>query len=276
MAKIFDCFTFFNELDLLDLRLKELSPHVDHFVIVEATKTFQKKTKPLFFEKNKARFSKYNDKIIHIVVDKYPTFFTKWRVPRTWHYENSQREQILDGLKSAADNDIVVISDIDEIPAPQKLQEIQPGKINIFELYLCYFYFDYFAVTSNASEFPIPFKMWNGPVAVRKKDITTIKKTRELRGRVTADMNLIEKSGWHFSYLGGVDSVVEKLKAFSHKEFNTPEFLDKNKILKSIEAGQFFLEPNTKLKKIELESHKDLFPKTLVAEKNHYAQYFKK
>lgn len=95
---VYDCFPFFNELDLLELRLRELSPVVDKFVLVEATRTFQKKEKPLVFEENKNRFSSFLDKIEHIVVGKFPGFFYKFRVPNAWDYENFQRDQISIGL----------------------------------------------------------------------------------------------------------------------------------------------------------------------------------
>ena len=72
--KIYDCFTFFNELEILDLRLKELNNHVDYFVLVEATLTHTGKSKDLIFEKNKNKFSEYLDKIIHIKVDDFITY----------------------------------------------------------------------------------------------------------------------------------------------------------------------------------------------------------
>jgi len=76
--KIYDCFTFYNELDLLDLRLAELYNHVDHFVIVEATTTFQNNTNPLFLKDNWSRYSQYHDKIVHVVVDDMPMSADTW------------------------------------------------------------------------------------------------------------------------------------------------------------------------------------------------------
>ena len=66
---IFDCFTFFNELDILEIRLNEMAPMVDRFVLVEARKTFQGADKPLYFDQNKARFTPFLDKIEHVIVD---------------------------------------------------------------------------------------------------------------------------------------------------------------------------------------------------------------
>lgn len=275
MAKIFDCFTFFNELDLLELRLKELENHVDHFVLVEATKTFQKKPKPLYYSENKARFSPYHDKIIHVVVDTYPTFFTRFRIPRTWHFENSQREHIMVGLKSAHDDDIVIISDIDEIPDISKFHLMDHDKVNVFEQYLFYFYLNYFATSPDPTLSEAPFQMWNGPVALKKKNIKTIKKSRELRGQLSDNTKLLTKAGWHFSYIGGIDSVIQKLQSFSHKEYNTPYYLDKTNIQKSIDEGTFYLNPTTKLKKVDIATHPELFPKALLANLNSYAHLIK-
>jgi beta-1,4-mannosyl-glycoprotein beta-1,4-N-acetylglucosaminyltransferase len=77
-CRVFDGFTFFNELDLLELRLNELAGHVDFFVLVEAPMTFQGKPKPLFYAENQARFAAFRDKIIHLVIDDMPAGDDAW------------------------------------------------------------------------------------------------------------------------------------------------------------------------------------------------------
>ena len=92
--KIIDCFTFYNELDMLELRLNELNEVVDYFVLVECVKTHANNDKELYFENNKDRFSKFLDKIIHIIV--------KDNIPQTsnaWDIENYQRRGIDQGIK---------------------------------------------------------------------------------------------------------------------------------------------------------------------------------
>jgi beta-1,4-mannosyl-glycoprotein beta-1,4-N-acetylglucosaminyltransferase len=117
--KIYDCFLFFNELDLLEIRLNVLNDYVDYFVLVEATKTFSNKNKKLYYAENTERFSSFNHKIIHIVVDEHPEFKNKKdAVGDVWEYEVYQRNQIIKGLEKADDNDVVMISDVDEIPNP--------------------------------------------------------------------------------------------------------------------------------------------------------------
>ena len=75
---IYDCFTFFNELDLLEIRLNVLKDVVDKFVLVESVKTFTGRDKELFFEKNKDRFAAFADRIIHLVVREFPPSYCRW------------------------------------------------------------------------------------------------------------------------------------------------------------------------------------------------------
>ena len=94
--KIYDCFPFYNELDLLDLRLATLYDHVDHFVLVECTTTFQSQPKELYFENNKTRYAQYMDKIIHVVVDDAPGD------PDAWVNDIFQRNSIMRGVLASA------------------------------------------------------------------------------------------------------------------------------------------------------------------------------
>ena len=91
--KIYDCFPFYNELDLLDLRLAEHYDHVDYFVLVEANKTFQNNDKPFYYHDNKNRFSKWRDKIIHVRVMDMPDG------DNPWERETHQRNKILRGIE---------------------------------------------------------------------------------------------------------------------------------------------------------------------------------
>ena len=88
---IFDCFTFCNELDLLELRLETLSDVVDKFVLVEADRTFTGKSKPFFFAENKARFTNYLDRIIHVQVEDMP------QTNNPWDREHFQRKGLFVG-----------------------------------------------------------------------------------------------------------------------------------------------------------------------------------
>ena len=116
--KIYDCFTFLNEFDLLELRLRELYDYVDYFVLVEGDRTFQNNTKPLFYSEHNQRFDKWKDKIIYVPVTDMPEHTDPWG------RERHQRDAILRGLTAAADSDIIMIGDVDEIPRPAKVAPV--------------------------------------------------------------------------------------------------------------------------------------------------------
>jgi beta-1,4-mannosyl-glycoprotein beta-1,4-N-acetylglucosaminyltransferase len=123
-AEIYDCFTFFNELELLHLRLEELSEVVDHFVLVESPISYTGKSKPLYFQENVNQFDQFKDKIIHIILDQFPDL-TNNEEKNHWYRESSSRNAILSGLKGCQDDDIILISDLDEIPRASAIIEIK-------------------------------------------------------------------------------------------------------------------------------------------------------
>jgi len=260
---IYDGFAFFNELDLLEIRLNELDSVVDRFVLVEATRTFQKKEKPLYFELNKKRFEKFLPKIEHIIVDEYPNFFSKWRVPKTWDYDDHQKEQILRGLKNCQPEDIIIVSDVDEIPSAEKVRQFAkvPG-IKVFEQKLFYYYLNCFA-----RKYPEPIAMvgdympWYGTVMLNYKDIKTIKATRLNREHHVSmpGLTVVADGGWHFSYLGGVQKVIEKIEAYAHKEHNKAEYKDPKKIEEIIRQGGSLYNQQLETEFIKIDSSFPMF-----------------
>jgi beta-1,4-mannosyl-glycoprotein beta-1,4-N-acetylglucosaminyltransferase len=266
---IYDCFTFFNELELLEIRLHELAEVVDKFVLVEATRTFQKKPKPLYFEENKQRFALFLDKIIHIKVDKYPTFFSQLKPVKTWHYENSQREWILKALVNCKPDDQIIISDIDEIPKAEKVKEFsQKAGIKVFEQrYLCYF-LNYLCIYYHINP-PNPKMVvyaqsnqngigyWRGTVMLSYQDLTkkikTIKEARVQRSTETPDTLVVKEGGWHFSFLGGLEKIIEKLQAYSHTEFNNDYFRNKERIRRLIEKGEDIYENGNRYQAVAID-----------------------
>ena len=133
---IVDCFPFFNELDLLEIRLHKLAPVVDRFVLVEATETFTGKPKPLYVQENKERFAQFP--IEHVVIDRHPA-----DVVTPWQRENYPRHVLFDRLRAMAlsSSDIVLLSDLDEIPRAdcvsrclQTMRREVPGTVYVFLL----------------------------------------------------------------------------------------------------------------------------------------------
>jgi hypothetical protein len=163
---IYDCFQFFNELDLLEIRLEELYPVVDKFIICESTKTHSGKNKSLRYIENIARYKKYKDKIKYIVYDEFPEGATSWDL------ENNQRRCILKGLEEVNKYDIIMISDIDEIP---RRSFIESFKIDYFKNFnnvnspitLCTQLF-YDKLTYKVIE-PEEFHNWRGTVVINGK-----------------------------------------------------------------------------------------------------------
>lgn len=256
---IYDCFSFFNELDLLEIRLNELHSIVDKFVLVEATRTHQNKTKPLYFSDNKSRFKQFESKIIHVIVNEYPSFFTKFRKPSSWDIERHQRNQIIQGLKECKPDDIILVSDMDEIPDPTKISLFKDRMgLKVFRQKNYYYYVN--CVGKQEEE-----KWWYGTVMAHFRDFKKPQQLRKVSNKMHAEglkilenkayrnlksitepifkknISIIDQAGWHFSYLGGAEKIIEKLEAFAHSEFNKSEFKNKNSIQHLIESGKDIL-----------------------------------
>jgi beta-1,4-mannosyl-glycoprotein beta-1,4-N-acetylglucosaminyltransferase len=203
-AKVYDCFTFYNELDLLNIRLHELNDYVDYFVIVESKDTFSGLDKPLFFKDNKHLYGKFLNKIIHIVVEKTPHFKED-----AWQREYFQRNEIMRGLVHCEKEDVIIISDVDEIPKGRMINgifvQLESKKRQIIACE-CTFYRWFLNRKS-----PI---YWVGPAITRYKNL--IKRSpQNVRDQRTKYLT-IKNSAWHFSNMGGFKIYIDKMKAYSH------------------------------------------------------------
>ncbi|MBL0334187.1 MAG: hypothetical protein IPP73_02305 [Chitinophagaceae bacterium] len=215
---IYDCFIFNDELDLLELRLEFLGGRVDHFILVESARTLSGKPKPLHFKNNAHRFSKWKDQIIHLVAPDN-------NMP-AWEYEFFQRNYIREGLKNAAKEDIVFISDADEILNIPSILSLQPLQLPaVIELSARYYFMNlqtsdrfWVNIVANA-DFII-----HNDIGLRYQNYETLCPNRIS----TADI----LTGWHFSYLFGYDASLykEKIGSFSHQEYNTAYWLSENRI----------------------------------------------
>lgn len=209
MAKrIFDCFIFFKELDLLEIRLHELYDKVDFFILCEATRTFQDRLKPLVFRENRHRFARFLDKIIHVVVEDMP------EGGESWGREHFQRAAIRRGLVGLDAEDIVIVSDLDEI--------IRAGTIDILQSRSGYFMIDMPMYQFYLNTCAIP-EGWNKAFAYsfrlddRIGDFGMVRvQQEETFQKFVSESCKVEKGGWHFTYIGGAESVREKLSAYSH------------------------------------------------------------
>ena len=193
--KIFDCFLFFNELELLELRLMTLNKVVDYFVLVEADRTFTGNKKEFLFEKNKNKYKDYLDKIIHVKVENAPILDKSKNV---WAIEHFQRNCITRGLSEVKDEDKIIISDVDEIPDPEIVLQVKDtDKPIAFGQYLFYYYVNCFSG-----------RTWNGSIITPFKNMSI---PQTLRNLARKGISKIKYSGWHYSYMGGVDRIRSKL-----------------------------------------------------------------
>lgn len=232
--KIYDTFTFFNEIELLDIRLNILNDVVDYFVIVEANKTFQNKMKPLYYEKNSNSFSSFSHKIIHVVVDDMPDS------DDTRLMERYQRNAISRGLLKCKPNDQIILSDLDEIPNPHKVSNAAklPG-LKIFEQKLYYYYLNKESVELSYLPWSVMcnYSLLSTPQDIREK-LKAIQASLLGNKFDIGEAKLIKNGGWHFSYLGGVNAILNKIKAFADPEYGKAQYRDIERIRAAIKTGK--------------------------------------
>lgn len=215
-GKIYDCFTFFNELEVLKIRLEELYNDVDYFVVVEATKTFSGKPKPLYFAENSATFEKYRDKIIHIVVDDFPEVTGNVETDN-WAREKHQRNAIMRGLSHCSARDIIFISDVDELirhdvinQVKIHLQKVRTSNLkkNIVALDLTNY-----SVQLNRTA----TTRWTGPVKGTRYWVVAQLTPEKLRllHQFEPDLFTIQNAGWHFNTMGDFERALLKWQSCS-------------------------------------------------------------
>lgn len=217
---IVDGFTFFNELDILEIRLNELKDVVDRFILVEAEQTHSGLAKPLYFEQNKERFKNFN--ITHLVAPNIET-------TDAWVRERAQRDFIKNGWNDLDDNDIVIVSDLDEIPNKKSLHLIFPGfDVLSFDMDMFYYYFNNVETDHRWTEAKITTlarALSVSPCGMRY--ITSID---------ASQTKMAPETGWHFSFMGGVEKVIQKIESFAHQEYNNEDI--KSTAKEQVEQGK--------------------------------------
>ena len=234
--KVYDVFNFFNELEVLEIRLNILDPYVDYFVIVESPLTHSGQPKELFFQKNKDLFKKFEHKIIHYVITEPLQSFADAgnRLLRNdisdlereiltnalnsdsapeglAHFLRDfyEKESIKKALVGLSDNDFCYISDLDEIWNPEALIDYSTDDVYKFKQLAYYYYLN------NRSSEP-----WVGTTATKYKNIKNAC-VNDLKSIAKTRHTFVKNGGWHFTYQGGMERVQKKIESFSHQEFNT-------------------------------------------------------
>lgn len=220
---IWDCFMFNNELDMLECRLVELEGIADlRHVLVEADVDHQDHPKPLHYEENRDRFARWADRIVHVVATDLPSAS---EFPDPWAREHAQREWFRVALADADPDDVVLQSDVDEIPTVAAARNVKPRGFVAFEQRGHFW--------SLRWKYP---HTWQGTVAARLRDISSFGAMRDTRNITPVRL---PNAGWHLSWLpnGGVssaDAAVRKVGSYCH-----PEVTDR--ILNGLEDETFLV-----------------------------------
>ncbi len=258
---LIDTFIFFNEKELAELRIKYLTSIVDFFIVVEANITHQGKEKNWNFQElldgtlknysNKIQYHKINIDLKKIKNEE------SWIIDGVkgddaWRVENFQRNFIKEACSKFADENIMILSDVDEIPSREKLDFILNCNFKkiapiAFEQHLFHLDCNYLRRES-----------WRGSILTTMQ-ICRKYSPQELRNARNKISHLSD-SGWSFSSFGGLQAIKEKFNAFAHKEYNNKEFTDSEHILNCQKNGLDLFKRDIKSQKVK----KNFFPRDLL------------
>ena len=262
--KIYDCFSYWDEDLLVDLRLNILNKHIDYFVIVEGNKTWQNNFKKLSFDIQK--FKKFRDKIIYIPVEDMPDG------QNPWIRENFQRNCITRGLEESKDEDLIIISDADEIPNLNNVKEyIKDKRYAVFKQKAFYYKLNMQNTT---------FPNWYGSRICKKKYLKSPQWLRNLKFKKRSFWridkyrlnSIIENGGWHFCNLKEPKNLVYKYKNMAETKDDffakdgidgkiDPKYLSVKQIERSIKEGKNLVGKEEYFKKIRID---DTYPEYLL------------
>lgn len=250
--KVTDSFIFFNELDILEIRLNTLNDKVDTFILVESTVSHSGKEKPLFYEENKKRFEKFNHKIVHCVVEDTPNSFeeaqqrflspkdeleknilmhclTTSNVPpgeSQWLREFYQHESVRRGMLMAnlQDDDVCFVSDVDEIWNPEVNYETDDFSVRKLRQNV---HMAFLNLRSSEEWIGTYYTKYRNIKNASANHFDTVAKTKHV---------IVENGGWHFTYQGGLERIKTKLENFGHQEYNNDQV--KDLVSKRLERGE--------------------------------------
>jgi beta-1,4-mannosyl-glycoprotein beta-1,4-N-acetylglucosaminyltransferase len=293
--KIFDCFMYFDEDIVLDVRLNYLNEYVDKFVIVESRYNHKgEKREPQF---NIENFSKFKEKIIYLLINDEPNNIkditdnlngekkTGRFIMNALRRENFQRNFIYKGISQASDNDWIIISDLDEIP-DLKNYDLKKSELPLIFFKQLMIYYKFNLVLKNYS--------WIGSKACKKKNLISPQWLRNIKDRSYPwwrldtlfskskynKIMIIENGGWHFSYIKNASDIEKKLKSYlHHREYdlnpvgvkNIKEMIINKKTIYNLEVDSKLnkFDDGNKLEKIDL----NLLPNYILKNKNKFSEW---
>ena len=277
--RIFDCFMFYDEEVVLDIRLNSLKNSVDCFVVVESKFYHNGKKRDLKFDINK--YPKFKEKIIYIVQDEEPLNLETVKKEddegiKSYKYifnahkrENFQRNLISKGLEKANEDDLIMISDVDEIP---NLKDLNVARVNnkivIFEQNIFYYKLNRY----------LEGFTWHGTKACKKKNLKSPQWIRNVKNKKFGFWRLdtffsenkyinkifIKNGGWHFSNLKNPEDIENKLKSYlHHRDFDVEkiDLKEISKLMKNNETIYDMFADKTEKKFSENKRKLSLYPK---------------
>lgn len=249
--KIFDCFMFYDENLCLDIRLNTLDKYVDYFIIVEASYSHNGEKRKLKFNIN--NFKKFKKKIRYIVLNKLPVDIIKKskkfndeqiKVLNAIKRENFQRDYILEGLYDAKAEDIIIISDVDEIP---NLSQVNFAKIKTKKIYIFKQLFFYYKLNLvNIYQYWYGTKMckfdyFQSPQWLRNikpKKYNFLRVDTWFNNKKYQNVDIFHDGGWHFSYVKTPNLIQKKLRTYLHHQEYDANPLSINKIKNIIKSNK--------------------------------------
>lgn len=265
---IYDCIPFFNELDILKLRMHIMAPYVDKFVIEESTVTFSGEPKPMVFAGNRAMFSEFEDKILYVAVDNSPMSGVT-----THERDKFQKNQLIRAMGMCKPEDIIIFSDVDEIPNPEVLtgiiEHFDSSKIYHFAQRMFYCFLNMEEISGNllsiTGEFPgVEKKQWLGTKVCAFGNLPEegIVFLREVSPEDTASIRVAD-GGWHFGYMGGngerdvAKRIGVKVQAAAHQEYNKSRYL--SEAVDRLLCGEDIFGRNAKFIRVEIDESYPLY-----------------
>jgi len=264
--KVIDSFMFFNEFDILKLRLEYLNDVVDHFVISECNYTHSGKPKPYHLDEILDDIpQEIKNKIIRL---KYEPDINKFNFLNNviecdfdngnWKLERLQRDYITEHLKSFSSSDFFMISDVDEIPRKEIIQTIILNYKSFQEEFMyvakCDMFYYNFSTFSTSD--------WAGTVFSNVR--TTLKYGCDYFRNRRFQLSPIEDGGWHFTYFGNIEKIKTKLQSFAHQEFNKEKYIKEDNILDAIKNKKDLLHRGEDFKEYQFQCYPDNLRKLIV------------
>jgi len=241
-VKVFDCFLFYNEFDLLELRLRELYDHVDCFVLIESDHTLTNRPKSYLFEENKDRYRPWADKIRHV---KHKSNLNK----DPWVNVYEQRDVLTEHIQDLDLNDIVIFNDVDEIIRNTCIEQMKSSSATIFGLHMTLSNFKFNYVRTG----PGSYDIWTTAARagwvqkfggqMLRNQLSNLLDLPFISNSNLApyewwpqDVLIVQHGGWHFGYLGDQEWLIDKAINTVHQEDNTPQLIVNIDVAKSIAA----------------------------------------